>query len=34
MYENKILLDENDVAKYYYNILPDLPEPLAPPTKS
>lgn len=27
----KILLDETDVPKNFYNILPDLPAPLAPP---
>ncbi|MFH1106332.1 MAG: TrpB-like pyridoxal phosphate-dependent enzyme [Candidatus Micrarchaeota archaeon] len=27
----KILLDENDVPREYYNILPDLPAPLPPP---
>jgi len=27
----KILLEENDVPRSYYNILPDLPTPLAPP---
>ncbi|MEM4633633.1 MAG: hypothetical protein QW275_00585, partial [Candidatus Anstonellaceae archaeon] len=27
----KIILDENEMPKSYYNILPDLPEPLAPP---
>lgn len=27
----KITLDENEVPKSFYNILPDLPEPLAPP---
>ncbi|VVC02184.1 Tryptophan synthase beta chain 2 [uncultured archaeon] len=27
----KIVLDENDVPKQFYNILPDLPHPLAPP---
>ena len=27
----KILLDENEMPKYWYNILPDLPEPLPPP---
>jgi tryptophan synthase beta chain len=29
--ETKILLDENDVPKQFYNILPDLPMPLEPP---
>jgi tryptophan synthase beta chain len=29
--KDKITLDENEVPKSYYNILPDLPEPLAPP---
>ncbi|MFA5049918.1 MAG: TrpB-like pyridoxal phosphate-dependent enzyme [Candidatus Micrarchaeia archaeon] len=28
---NKIILDENELPKYYYNILPDLPEALPPP---
>lgn len=28
---NKILLPEKDMPAQYYNILPDLPEPLAPP---
>ncbi|MGV8176999.1 MAG: TrpB-like pyridoxal phosphate-dependent enzyme [Candidatus Bilamarchaeaceae archaeon] len=27
----KIILDENSVPRNFYNILPDLPEPLAPP---
>ena len=27
----KIMLDENDVPRQFYNILPDLPHPLAPP---
>jgi tryptophan synthase beta chain len=27
----KILLDENEVPRQFYNILPDLPHPLAPP---
>ncbi len=27
----KILLDENEMPKHWYNILPDLPEPLPPP---
>jgi len=27
----KILLDEDEIPKYWYNILPDLPEPLPPP---
>ncbi|MCI0503121.1 TrpB-like pyridoxal phosphate-dependent enzyme [Candidatus Micrarchaeota archaeon] len=27
----KITLDENEVPKNFYNVLPDLPEPLAPP---
>lgn len=27
----KVLLDENDVPRDYYNILPDLPVPLPPP---
>ena len=25
----KIILNESDMPRYYYNILPDLPEPLA-----
>lgn len=29
--ETKILLDENDMPKQFYNILPDLPTPLEPP---
>ena len=29
--EKKILLDENEMPKKWYNILPDLPEPLPPP---
>ncbi len=29
--EKKILLDENEMPKHWYNILPDLPEPLPPP---
>ncbi|MHA2239436.1 MAG: TrpB-like pyridoxal phosphate-dependent enzyme, partial [Candidatus Hodarchaeales archaeon] len=24
-------LDENEIPKYWYNILPDLPQPLPPP---
>lgn len=31
MQENKILLDENDIPKKWYNILPDMPTPLSPP---
>lgn len=27
----KIILDEEDIPKQWYNILPDLPEPLPPP---
>lgn len=27
----KVFLSENDIPKYWYNILPDLPEPLDPP---
>ncbi|MCX8201931.1 MAG: TrpB-like pyridoxal phosphate-dependent enzyme, partial [Candidatus Caldarchaeum sp.] len=29
--DRKILLDENSLPKYWYNILPDLPRPLPPP---
>ena len=29
--EKKILLDEDEMPKKWYNILPDLPEPLPPP---
>ncbi|MEM2924225.1 MAG: TrpB-like pyridoxal phosphate-dependent enzyme [Methanocellales archaeon] len=29
--KNKILLDEEDIPKNWYNILPDLPKPLPPP---
>jgi tryptophan synthase beta chain len=29
--QTKFLLDENDLPKYWYNILPDLPKPLDPP---
>ncbi|MDD5022679.1 MAG: TrpB-like pyridoxal phosphate-dependent enzyme [Candidatus ainarchaeum sp.] len=31
MKDTKVILDENEIPKYFYNILPDLPEPLAPP---
>ncbi len=31
MQQTKILLDENDIPKKWYNILPDLPTPLSPP---
>jgi tryptophan synthase beta chain len=31
MTERKILLDENEMPDKWYNILPDLPEPLPPP---
>ncbi|MCX6694809.1 MAG: TrpB-like pyridoxal phosphate-dependent enzyme [Candidatus Altiarchaeota archaeon] len=31
MKETKILLDENEMPKKWYNISPDLPKPLAPP---
>lgn len=31
--QTKIYLDENDIPKYWYNILPDLPEPLPPTLK-
>ncbi len=30
MEETKIILDENEIPKRWYNILPDLPEPLPP----
>jgi tryptophan synthase beta chain len=30
MEETKIILDENEIPKKWYNILPDLPEPLPP----
>ena len=29
--KTKILLDENEMPKKWYNILPDLPKPLDPP---
>jgi tryptophan synthase beta chain len=29
--QTKFLLDENEIPKSWYNILPDLPKPLAPP---
>jgi tryptophan synthase beta chain len=31
MERTKILLDENDIPKKWYNILPDMPTPLSPP---
>ena len=31
MKETKYLLRDQDIPKYYYNIMPDLPEPLPPP---
>ena len=31
MTDRKILLDEDNIPKQWYNILPDLPEPLPPP---
>jgi len=31
MTDRKLLLDEDDIPKQWYNILPDLPEPLPPP---
>ncbi|MEL4305384.1 TrpB-like pyridoxal phosphate-dependent enzyme [Methanococcoides sp. LMO-2] len=31
MEQTKILLDENEMPKKWYNILPDMPTPLAPP---
>lgn len=31
MQQTKILLDENDIPKKWYNILQDLPTPLSPP---
>jgi len=31
MQQTKILLDENDIPRKWYNILPDLPTPLSPP---
>jgi len=31
MTDRKILLDEDEIPKQWYNILPDLPEPLPPP---
>ncbi|KCZ72109.1 pyridoxal-phosphate dependent TrpB-like enzyme [Candidatus Methanoperedens nitroreducens] len=31
MQKTKILLDENDIPKRWYNILPDMPTPLSPP---
>ena len=31
MKETKILLDENDIPRKWYNILPDMPTPLSPP---
>lgn len=31
MLDTKILLDENEIPKQWYNILPDLPTPLEPP---
>ncbi len=34
MQENKIILDENDIPKKWYNILPDMPTPLSPPLNS
>src|SRR5659263_159218 len=31
MEKTKIILDENDIPKKWYNILPDMPTPLSPP---
>jgi len=31
MQKTKIILDENDIPKKWYNILPDMPTPLSPP---
>jgi tryptophan synthase beta chain len=31
MQQTKILLDENDIPRKWYNILPDMPTPLSPP---
>ncbi len=31
MSKTKVMLDENEAPKYFYNILPDLPEGLSPP---
>ncbi len=31
MEQTKIILDENDIPKKWYNILPDMPTPLSPP---
>ncbi len=31
MKQTKIILDENDIPKKWYNILPDMPTPLSPP---
>ncbi len=31
MLQTKILLDENDIPRKWYNILPDMPTPLSPP---
>lgn len=31
MQKTKILLDENDIPRKWYNILPDMPTPVSPP---
>ncbi len=31
MKNTKIILDENDIPKKWYNILPDMPTPVSPP---
>ena len=33
MPKTKIILDENEIPKQWYNILPDLPKPLPPPVE-
>ena len=33
MKENKVLLSEDEIPRYWYNVLPDLPEPIPPPLK-
>jgi len=33
MEQNKIILSENEIPQKWYNVAPDLPEPLAPPLK-
>ncbi len=31
MMENRVILPQNEIPKHWYNVLPDLPTPLAPP---